>query len=67
MKCFDENLAQNAYTFVVIIVIIIIALILIFRLYTVWEGGDSIEKLLLFHISDFVKITEQALKIQSCI
>lgn len=37
VKCFDENLAQNAYTFVVIIVIIIIALILIFRLYIVWE------------------------------
>lgn len=37
MKCFDASLAQNAYTFVVIIVIIIIALTLIFRLYTVWE------------------------------
>lgn len=37
MKCFDASLAQNAYTFAVIIVIIIIALTLIFRLYTVWE------------------------------
>ena len=35
VKCFYESLAQNAYTFVVIIVRIIIELILIFRLYTV--------------------------------
>ena len=61
VKCFYESLAQNAYTFVVIIVRIIIELILIFRLYTVWEWGYSIEKLLLFHVSDFVQITEQAL------